>query len=97
MPRTIKKDIEAIFERDPAARNVLEIILCYSGLHAVWLHRLAHALFKRGLVLLPRLISQINRFLTGIEIHPGAAIGDGFSLTTVWVWSLVKLQRLVIM
>ncbi|NLP36377.1 MAG: serine O-acetyltransferase [Firmicutes bacterium] len=78
MPRTIKKDIEAIFERDPAARNVLEIILCYSGLHAVWLHRLAHALFKRGLVLLPRLISQINRFLTGIEIHPGAAIGDGF-------------------
>ncbi|NLM51749.1 MAG: serine O-acetyltransferase [Firmicutes bacterium] len=77
MLRTLKKDIEAVFERDPAARSVLEVILCYSGLHAVWLHRLAHALYKRGLVLLPRLISQFNRFLTGIEIHPSATIGDG--------------------
>lgn len=78
MLKTLKKDIQAVFERDPAARSVLEVVLCYSGLHAVWLHRLAHALYKRGLILLPRLISQFNRFLTGIEIHPGATIGEGF-------------------
>lgn len=74
----VKKDIQAIFERDPAAKSILEVILCYPGLHALWLHRLAHALHRLGLVLLPRLISQFSRFLTGIEIHPGAKIGDGF-------------------
>lgn len=74
----IKKDIQAIFERDPAAKSILEVLLCYPGLHALWLHRLAHALYQLGLVLLPRLISQLSRFLTGIEIHPGAKIGDGF-------------------
>ncbi|MCS7287172.1 MAG: serine O-acetyltransferase [Anaerolineae bacterium] len=75
---TLKEDIATVYARDPAARNTLEIILCYPGLHALWLHRLAHALWKRGLVTIPRLISHINRFLTGIEIHPGAKIGRRF-------------------
>jgi len=73
----IKKDIKVIFERDPAAKSVLEVILCYPGLHAILFHRLAHALYKRGMVIMPRLISQFSRFLTGIEIHPGATVGDG--------------------
>ena len=65
------------FERDPAAQSVIEVVLCYGGLHAIWLHRIAHALFVRGWVLIPRLISNFGRFLTGIEIHPGASIGEG--------------------
>jgi len=73
----LRKDIRVIFERDPAARNVLEVVFCYSGLHAIWMHRLSHALYLRGWVLVPRLISNFCRFLTGIEIHPGATIGDG--------------------
>ncbi|MCR3921099.1 MAG: serine O-acetyltransferase [Firmicutes bacterium] len=73
----IKKDIKAIFERDPAAKSVIEVVLCYPGLHALWFHRCAHFLYRHGFVLLPRLISQISRFITGIEIHPGAKIGEG--------------------
>lgn len=73
----IKKDIEGILERDPAARNALEVILTYPGLHALLLHRLAHRLYKVRLLLLARIISQINRLFTGIEIHPGAKIGEG--------------------
>lgn len=73
----IKQDIQVIFERDPAAKSVLEVLLCYPGLHAIWFHRLAHSLYKRGWVVLPRLISQFARFLTGIEIHPGAKISEG--------------------
>lgn len=73
----IRKDIDGIFQRDPAAKNVLEVVLCYPGLHAVWLHRIAHALYTRGWVILPRLISNFTRFMTGIEIHPGAKIGEG--------------------
>lgn len=73
----IKKDIRVIFERDPAARSVVEVVCCYSGLHAIWLHRLSHALYLRGWVLLPRMISNFGRFVTGIEIHPGATIGEG--------------------
>lgn len=73
----IRKDIKVIFERDPAAKSLLEVILCYPGLHALLFHRLNHKLYKKGFVLLPRLFSQIVRFLTGIEIHPGAQIGDG--------------------
>lgn len=73
----LKRDIQVVFERDPAAKSVWEVILCYPGLHAIWLHRIAHFFHRRGLVLLPRLISQFNRFLTGIEIHPGAKIGEG--------------------
>lgn len=74
----IKKDIGVIFERDPAARSTLEIILTYPGLHAIILHRLAHRLFNSGFPLLARVISQISRLFTGIEIHPGAKIGEGF-------------------
>lgn len=71
------KDIKAIQERDPAATCVCEIVLLYSGLHAVVLHRIAHGLWKMKIPFLPRLISQIARFFTGIEIHPGAEIGSG--------------------
>ena len=74
----IRKDIQVVFERDPAARSVLEIILTYPGVHAIILHRFAHFLYKRKLFLLARIISQVSRFLTGIEIHPGAVIGHGF-------------------
>lgn len=73
----IKKDIRVIFERDPAARSVIEVVCCYSGLHAIWLHRIAHKLYLNGWVLLPRMISNFGRFVTGIEIHPGATIGEG--------------------
>ncbi|MGI6319233.1 MAG: serine O-acetyltransferase [Dethiobacteria bacterium] len=73
----IKRDIEAVFERDPAAKNLLEVILCYPGLHAILLHRIAHFFYKKGLVVLPRLISHFSRFITGIEIHPGAKLGSG--------------------
>ena len=78
MLNTIKQDIKVIFERDPAAKSVLEVILCYPGFHAILLHRIAHAFYKMNLVLIARIISQINRFFTGIEIHPGAKIGKGF-------------------
>lgn len=75
--KTMKADIEAVFERDPAARSTLEVVLTYSGLHAIWAHRIAHALYKRKFFLLARIISQLSRFFTGIEIHPGAKIGKG--------------------
>lgn len=78
MFKTLKCDINAIFDRDPAADNLLEVILAYSGLHALLFHRFSHWLYKRGLHTIPRLISQLARFLTGIEIHPGAEIGCGF-------------------
>lgn len=78
MLRQIRRDIQVIFERDPAARSILEVILCYPGFHALLFHRLAHWLYRHKLVLLPRMISQLSRFLTGIEIHPGAKIGQGF-------------------
>jgi serine O-acetyltransferase len=71
----MREDIASVLERDPAARSRLEVFLCYSGLHAVWFHRLHHWLWRRGLQLPARWISQTARFLTGIEIHPGATIG----------------------
>jgi serine O-acetyltransferase len=74
----MKEDIQVVFEKDPAARSSLEVILTYSGLHAVWAHRIAHKLFKRKWFFLARVISQISRFFTGIEIHPGAEIGRRF-------------------
>ncbi|MGB8687961.1 MAG: serine O-acetyltransferase [Microcoleus sp.] len=70
-------DLQIIYERDPAARNLLEVLFCYPGLQALSLHRIAHWLYSAGLPLVPRLISQLSRFLTGIEIHPGAKIGSG--------------------
>lgn len=74
----ISEDIKTIFAKDPAARSTLEVILCYPGLHALWAHRLAHFLWYHRLFLLGRLASQVARFLTGIEIHPGAVIGRRF-------------------
>lgn len=78
MFRTIKGDIQAARDRDPAARSLPEILLTYAGLHAVLLHRLAHLLHGLGVPVLPRFISHLSRFLTGIEIHPAAVIGRGF-------------------
>jgi serine O-acetyltransferase len=75
--QTLKTDFQIIFERDPAARNGLEVICCYPGLHALVLHRLAHALHQRQVSFFPRLISHVARLFTGIEIHPGAQIGKG--------------------
>lgn len=77
MLSTLFADFRIIFDRDPAARNWLEVLLCYPGLQALLFHRFAHWLHKVGLPVLPRVISQVARFLTGIEIHPGAQIGCG--------------------
>src|SRR5690625_5213964 len=73
--KRMKEDMDIVFEQDPAARTYLEVFLTYSGIHAVWMHRIAHALYKRKLFFIARVISQLSRFLTGIEIHPGAKIG----------------------
>lgn len=78
MFQTLREDIQTVFAKDPAARSTLEVILCYPGLHALWFHRLAHFLWRHKLRLLARILSQTNRFLTGIEIHPGAKIGRRF-------------------
>jgi len=73
----IKRDIEAALTRDPAARNWLEVVLVYPGFHALLMHRVAHWLWRHRLLLIARIVAHINRFLTGIEIHPGAKIGPG--------------------
>jgi serine O-acetyltransferase len=73
-----KSDIQAVFDNDPAAKNIFEVLFTYSGLHALWSHRIAHWLHRRKWFVLARFISQINRFFTGIEIHPGAVIGKRF-------------------
>lgn len=73
----LKRDIQVIFDRDPAAKGVLEVILCYPGFHAILMHRIAHYFYERNFMLFSRFISQVSRFITGIEIHPGAKIGDG--------------------
>lgn len=78
MFKTIREDFKACFERDPAARSSLEVILAYPGFHAILMHRVAHWFYNWGLILIARLISHFNRFITGIEIHPGAQIGTGF-------------------
>ena len=78
MFRTIREQIDTIFREDPAAKSVVEILLCYPGFHAILAHRLAHKLYRWRLPLLPRVISQVSRFFTGIEIHPGARIGRRF-------------------
>jgi len=74
---SILRDIQSAKDKDPAARGTLEIVLAYPGFHARQLHRLAHSLHAAGVPVLPRLISTVSRFLTGIEIHPGAKIGEG--------------------
>jgi serine O-acetyltransferase len=78
MFETLKEDIQTVFAKDPAAKTTWEVICCYPGLHAIWLHRIAHFLWRRRLLFLGRLLSHINRLLTGIEIHPGAKIGRRF-------------------
>lgn len=78
MLKEIKEDIHAIFERDPAARSVVDILLTYSGFHATLLHRVAHFLWRKKVPVIPRLLSHFSRFMTGIEIHPGATIGRAF-------------------
>ena len=75
MLKTLREDVQTIFAKDPAARSVPEVIFCYPGLHALWFHRLAHFLWGHKLRFLARFLSHISRFLTGIEIHPGASIG----------------------
>src|SRR5215467_2543291 len=75
MISTIREDVRSVLENDPAARSKLEVVLCYSGLHAVWFHRLNHGLWNHGLRLAARWMSQFARWLTGIEIHPAAQIG----------------------
>ena len=77
MLKRLRADIQAVKERDPAARNSLEILLLYSGLHAIMLHRPAYFLYRHHFFFLARFLSQLARFLTGIEIHPGAKIGEG--------------------
>ncbi|WP_341885613.1 serine O-acetyltransferase [Synechococcus sp. UW140] len=77
MFKSLRADISIIRERDPAARSSLEILFCYPGLHAICMHRFSHRLWGLGLPLLPRFLSQVARFFTGVEIHPGARIGQG--------------------
>ena len=74
----IKEDIKTIYDKDPAADNIIEVLLCYPGLHALILHRIAHKLRYWGIPVIPRMISYCSRILTGIEIHPGARIGRRF-------------------
>ena len=78
MTRGFMDYLESIMRRDPAAKSKLEVLLCYPGLHAILVHRIAHKLWVKGFKLLARLISHLNRFFTGIEIHPGAEIGSNF-------------------
>ena len=78
MFETIREDIRTVFNRDPAARSTVEVLFCYPGLHALWMHRVANTLWRHHLKFLGRLLSHINRFLTLIEIHPGATIGRRF-------------------
>ncbi|MFP4978444.1 serine O-acetyltransferase [Paenibacillus sp. CN-4] len=72
----IKSDIQAVLDNDPAARSRFEVIFTYAGLHAIWSHRIAHRLYKRRWFTMARIVSQVSRFMTGIEIHPGAVIGQ---------------------
>ncbi|MFH1222093.1 MAG: serine O-acetyltransferase [Candidatus Micrarchaeota archaeon] len=78
MLNTLRGDVKAIFENDPAAKNIIEVLTCYPGLHALVVHRISHKLHRAGVPFVPRLISQTMRFFTGVEIHPGATIGQKF-------------------
>lgn len=73
----MKQDLNVIMQRDPAVKSRLEAVLCYPGLHAIWLHRIAHHFYNKGWVVLPRMLNTFSRFLTGIDIHPGAKLGPG--------------------
>ncbi|MFQ5581124.1 MAG: serine O-acetyltransferase [Mariprofundaceae bacterium] len=78
MWKAIREDIKSAFDRDPAARTTWEVVTCYPGLHAIWMYRMANACWRHGFLLIGRLISHLTRWLTGIEIHPGATIGRRF-------------------
>ncbi|MEE9233406.1 MAG: serine O-acetyltransferase, partial [Nitrospirales bacterium] len=78
MFKSIARDLQAVFERDPAATSRIEVFLTYSGFHALMVYRIAHWLLVHQVPLFPRIISQLARWLTGVEIHPGAIIGTGF-------------------
>jgi serine O-acetyltransferase len=73
----MKRDVRTVLERDPAARSAFEVVLCYPGVHAIWMHRIAHTLWRRGWFTPARLVSHLSRFFTGIEIHPAAKLGPG--------------------
>jgi serine O-acetyltransferase len=75
MFQRLREDLQTVIERDPAAKNLLEVLLCYPGLHAIWMHRIAHFLYRHRWYTLARFISHISRAFTGVEIHPGATIG----------------------
>lgn len=74
----LREDIQSVFHRDPAARNAFEVLTCYPGMHAIWLHRFAHVLWRNGWKWLARVVSSFGRWMTGVEIHPGARIGRRF-------------------
>lgn len=78
MLRAIREQVETIFREDPAAKSVLEVILCYPGFHAVLWHRVAHSFYRHRLFVIARFISNVNRFFTGVDIHPGAKVGRRF-------------------
>jgi len=82
--KEIRSDFNAVFERDPAARSSIEVIFAYPGFHAIFLHRIAHWFWNSHFKLLARVLSHTSRFLTGIEIHPGAKMEKVFLLTTEW-------------
>ena len=73
----MRRDVRAALERDPAARSALEVVLCYPGVHAIWIHRVAHGLWTTGWRVMARFVSHVGRFMTGIEIHPAARLGEG--------------------
>jgi serine O-acetyltransferase len=73
----MRRDVRTVLERDPAARSALEVVLCYPGVHAIWHHRVAHWFWQRGWLTTARFVSHLSRFVTGIEIHPAARLGDG--------------------
>jgi len=79
----LREDIQVVLDCDPAARTRLEVVLCYSGLHAIWTHRLAHWMWNHHARLLSRILSQLSRWLTGIEIHPGAKLGRRLFIETL--------------
>jgi serine O-acetyltransferase len=89
--RLVLEDVAAVKQRDPAARSAAEIAICYPGFHAVWIHRLAHPLYKQRLFLLARIVSHAGRALTGIEIHPGARIGRRLVIEDVLLYQGVTL------
>ena len=97
MFKTLQEDIRTVFNRDPAARSVMEILFCYPGLHALWGYRVAHFFWNHNMRFLGRWTSHLTRFFTGIEIIPVPKSASGFSLTMVWESLLAKRLRSAMM